>query len=60
MVEVHEDTSCSFPMMLPRYVTDLIPKNMSPESTWQAYIKDAEMRYSLDNDTYKIAGWDHD
>jgi DNA repair exonuclease SbcCD ATPase subunit/DNA repair exonuclease SbcCD nuclease subunit len=53
MVEVREDTSRFFPTMLPGSVTDLMPENMSPESTWRAYLQDAEMRESLDDDTYK-------
>jgi hypothetical protein len=51
MVEVREDNTRPFPTMLPIIpLEDVMPEEMSPESIWKAYLKDAEMRESIDEE----------
>lgn len=51
MVEVREDNTRPFPTMLPRNpLDDVAPEAMTAESIWRAYLKDAEMRESIDEE----------
>ncbi|KAG7352086.1 SMC domain containing protein [Nitzschia inconspicua] len=49
MLEVREDNTRPFSTMLPNNpLNDIAPEEMTPESIWKAYLKDAEMRESID------------
>jgi DNA repair exonuclease SbcCD nuclease subunit len=55
MVEVREDNTCPFPTMLPiNPFNDPLPEEMTPESTWRAYLKDAEKRELINEEITDI------
>jgi hypothetical protein len=51
MMELREATEQQpFQTMLPNTSNDVIPEDMTPDSTWRAYLKDAKLRELIDDE----------